>query len=88
MAIFDVNSLMTDIYYNPTEYGIASPANVTGTYILCNVNGTEECPKTTDLSLDHFMWYDELHPSQTTDEIIAREFAKVVNGSSEYATYW
>lgn len=34
------------------------------------------------------MWYDELHPSERTDQVIAKEFAKVVKGLSSYATYW
>ncbi|RDW79502.1 carbohydrate esterase family 16 protein [Coleophoma cylindrospora] len=80
IAIFDINSLMTDMYNNPTEY-FTAPANVTGAYTDC---GGSSCP----YSLDHFLWYDELHPSQRSDEIIAIEFAKVVDGSSTYATYW
>lgn len=39
-------------------------------------------------SPDSFLWYDQLHPSQRTDEIIAEEFIKVVKGESKYATYW
>lgn len=87
MAIYDVNSLITDIYNNPTEY-LASPANVTGQFSLCDVDNSTICYNTSDLSLAHFLWYDELHPSQTTDEIIAHEFANVVKGTSNYATYW
>ncbi|RDW91894.1 carbohydrate esterase family 16 protein [Coleophoma crateriformis] len=80
MAIFDINSLMTDMFNNPSQY-FTAPANVTGTYTGC---GKSSCP----YSLDHFMWYDDLHPSQRSDEIIAIEFAKVVDGSSTYAVYW
>jgi phospholipase/lecithinase/hemolysin len=85
IAIFDVHSLITYLYNNPTEF-FASPANVTGQYTLCDLTGAN-CMNS-DLSLDHFLWYDELHPSQRTDEIIAAEFVKVVDGTSEYATYW
>jgi phospholipase/lecithinase/hemolysin len=84
-AVFDVHGLITDIYNNPTQY-LTSPANVTGQYSLCDLTGAN-C-KNSALSLDHFLWYDELHPSQRTDEIIAKEFANVVKGSSKYATYW
>jgi hypothetical protein len=34
------------------------------------------------------MWYDELHPSEQTDRVIAREFVDVVKGGSKWATYW
>jgi hypothetical protein len=39
-------------------------------------------------AVDNFMWFGELHPSERADQIIAQEFAKVVEGSSAYATYW
>lgn len=32
--------------------------------------------------------YDELHPTQQTERVIAREFVDVVEGSSKWATYW
>lgn len=88
IAIFDVNTFMTDIYNNPTAFGIASPANVTGQYYHCDPATGTICTSQSDIGLEHFMWYDELHPSQTTDEIIAKEFINVVKGSSTYATYW
>jgi len=86
IAIYDVHSLLTDIYNNPTDY-LTAPANVTGQYSLCAVATGGNCTFST-LSLDHFMWYDELHPSQQTDKTIAKEFVNVVKGSSKYATYW
>lgn len=86
IAIFDVHSLLTDIYNNPNQY-LASPANVTGQYFLCDAATGNTCTKE-KLGLDHFMWYDELHPSNKTDEVIAKEFVKVVEGGSKYAAYW
>lgn len=84
-AVFDIHSLITDMYNNPSAY-FASPANVTGQYYLCTVAGV--CGPTTSLSADHFLWYDELHPSEASDKAIAKEFVKVVQGSSKYAAYW
>jgi len=84
-AVYDVHSLLTDIYNHPSQY-LTTPANVTAPYYLCAVSGNN-CT-TSSLSLDHFMWYDELHPSEQTDKAIAREFANVVKGGSKYATYW
>ena len=86
IAIYDVHSLITDIYNNPDEY-LATPANVTGQYYLCDVTQTV-CTSQSSVGLDHFLWYDELHPSQKTDEIIAGEFVNVVKGTSKFATYW
>jgi hypothetical protein len=87
IAIFDVNSLISDIYHNPTAY-LAAPANVTGQYSFCDAATGSICTSQSDIGLSHFLWFDELHPSQTTDEAIAHEFARVVKGTSQYATYW
>jgi hypothetical protein len=71
---------LTDIYNNPSAYlNGTAPLDVTG-YV--NLNGTA------NVSPDSFMWYDELHPSEQTDRVIAREFVGVVEGNSRWATYW
>ncbi|ESZ99080.1 carbohydrate esterase family 16 protein [Sclerotinia borealis F-4128] len=85
IAIFDTNSLLTDIYNNPTQY-LPAPAIVEVPYVLCALSSSS-CPKQPG-SLDGYMWYDELHPSQGTDEVIAHEFLNVVKGNSKYASYW
>lgn len=87
IAIFDVNSFITNIYYNPAGY-LASPANVTGQYYFCDVATGSICTSQSSIGLSHFLWYDELHPSQQTDEAIAHEFINVIKGTSQYATYW
>lgn len=71
---------MTDVYNNPSAYlnGTSAP-DVTG---YANLNGT------VNASPDSFLWYDELHPSEQADRIIAREFIGVVEGNSKWATYW
>jgi len=84
MAIFDVHSLLTDIYHNPTAY--LSGANVTSSYRVCTPD--RSVCTTGPGGLDGFMWYDELHPSNKTDQAIATEFLKVVDGTSKYGTYW
>ncbi|OAL03562.1 GDSL lipase/acylhydrolase family protein [Phaeosphaeriaceae sp. SRC1lsM3a] len=86
IANFDVNSLMTDIYYSPTKYlNGTAPANVQGVVKLCNAQGAN-C--TTNSSPDSYEWFDPLHPSEQTSRIVAREFVNVVGGKSKYATYW
>jgi phospholipase/lecithinase/hemolysin len=73
-------SQLTDIYNNPAAYlNGTSPLDVTG---YAHFNGT------VNASPDSFMWYDELHPSEQTDRVIAREFVDVVKGNSKWATYW
>ncbi|PQE31364.1 acetyl esterase protein [Rutstroemia sp. NJR-2017a WRK4] len=85
IAIFDTNTLMTDIYNNPTKF-LPAPAVVDKPYILCDLSGSP-CPQQPG-NIEGYMWYDELHPSPGTDKVIANEFINVVKGTSKYATYW
>ncbi|KAE8393090.1 hypothetical protein BDV23DRAFT_180970 [Aspergillus alliaceus] len=85
VAVMDMYGLLSDIYYNPEEWFGRIGANVTGFVKHCNSEG-EDCVHLQDE--ETFMWFDELHPSDTTDRFIAEEFVKVVNGESRWATYW
>lgn len=87
IAVFDTNSLITDIYNNPTQY-LTSPANVTGQFYHCDPATGGDCVTQEGKVISQFLWYDELHPTERTDQIIAKEFASVVKGTSKYATYW
>ncbi|KAL2811619.1 GDSL lipase/esterase [Aspergillus granulosus] len=83
-ALYDVHSLMTDIWNHPSSYlNGTAPLNVTGF-----VSGCLNSSCTSRSSWDSYMWYDELHPSEQTDRVIAREFVDVVVGNSKWATYW
>ncbi|KAL4806248.1 hypothetical protein BDV18DRAFT_160315 [Aspergillus unguis] len=83
-AVFDTFGFMSNIYHNPEGY-LDSPANVTGFVHHCD-RKTGECER---LPNEHsYMWFDELHPSEKTDEAIGLEFANVVRGTSKWATYW
>ncbi|MCJ1407074.1 hypothetical protein MMC19_001144 [Ptychographa xylographoides] len=87
-AMFDVYSLIMDIFNNPTEYlNGSAPANVTGFQYHCDLTGMN-CVDTAPDSPDSFLFYDELHPSEQTDRIIAKNFVDVLNGNSTYATYY
>ncbi|KAH8597112.1 GDSL lipase/esterase [Bisporella sp. PMI_857] len=72
IALFDTHSLMIDIYYTPEKY-LSSPANVSGQYYLCKLAGSP-CAIQPGTNLSQFFWYDELHPSERVDEVIAKEF--------------
>lgn len=64
--IFDLNSLLTEIYENPSDY-LDEPANAKGYFRHCDATNSSGCvnqPK----ALDTFLWYDELHPSNKTGE--------------------
>jgi len=87
IAIYDVHGLITDIYNRPSLYlNGTTPANVTGFYYHCDLNATNCVKEPGDP--DSFLWYDELHPTQRTDQVIADNFIDVIHGNSTWATYW
>ncbi|KAE8383318.1 glycoside hydrolase superfamily [Aspergillus bertholletiae] len=85
VAVMDMYGLLSNIYYNPDDWFGDVGANVTGFIKHCNAEG-KDCVRLP--GEENFMWFDELHPSETTDKFIAQEFVKVVNGESKWATYW
>lgn len=87
-ASFDVNALMTDIYYHPQNYlNGTAPLNVQGVAHLCDAQG-QNCTTTSKSDRDSFEWFDPLHPSEQTSRVVAREFVNVMGGKSKYAEYW
>ncbi|KAJ5714373.1 uncharacterized protein N7483_011554 [Penicillium malachiteum] len=82
-AIYDLHSLITDVWENPANYLNGTvPYNVTSSIHRCG------SPCDSDAVRDSYMWYDDLHPSEQTDRVVAREFVEVVKGQSKWATYW
>ncbi|KAJ6035970.1 hypothetical protein N7540_000249 [Penicillium herquei] len=74
---------ITDVWENPGNYlNGTAPYNVTSSIHRCG----SACDS--DAVRDSYMWYDDLHPSEQTDRVVAREFVKVVKGQSKWATYW
>lgn len=82
-SIFDVHSLLRDVHADPSSY-LSSPANVTAPYRTCDAV-TRACVDSSEAK-SSFLWYDELHPSERADEIIAQNFIDVVYGNSTYGT--
>ena len=79
-SVFNVHSLLVDIYNEPSKY-LTAPANATGYYIHCNPRDNSQC-QTSSEAMSSFLWsvhvrfsshdsranrlsrYDELHPSE------------------------
>ncbi|KAK3374424.1 GDSL lipase/esterase [Lasiosphaeria ovina] len=84
--IFDVHSLLTEIYTKPSQY-LDAPYNATGYWHHCSATNNSACTDLTNLGpRSGFLWYDELHPSEKTDSIIAKHFLDVVAGNSTFGT--
>ncbi|GFG12474.1 hypothetical protein IFM5058_05964 [Aspergillus udagawae] len=74
-AVYDVHALMTDIWANPSHYlNGTAPYNVASSVYRCG------SPCAPNAVRDSYLWYDDLHPSEQTDRIIAREFVNLVKG--------
>ncbi|GIJ81601.1 hypothetical protein Asppvi_000100 [Aspergillus pseudoviridinutans] len=77
------HSQMTDMWANPSHYlNGTAPYNVTSSVYRCG------SPCASNAVRDSYLWYDDLHPSEQTDRIIAREFVNLVKGKSKWAKYW
>ncbi|KAH6682112.1 acetyl esterase [Plectosphaerella plurivora] len=84
ITLYDVHTLMREIHAEPEKY-LTEPANVKDVYHVCNP-ANWECVDPSPNPPSSFMWYDELHHSERTAEIIAENFVSVVQGKSPYAT--
>ncbi|KAH6844794.1 carbohydrate esterase family 16 protein [Chaetomium sp. MPI-CAGE-AT-0009] len=82
--IFDVHSLFLDIFSEPAKY-LDAPYNTTGYYRHCDWSKPNPCVDQLG-SLDSFMWFDALHPSNITSSVVAKNFLEVVAGKSKYGT--
>ncbi|KAH7890290.1 carbohydrate esterase family 16 protein [Phlebopus sp. FC_14] len=95
IASFDSYGLFTDMYNNPQDYlNGTAPLNVTGCVNAC-VYGRDEstydlgvCTVAEGTARDSFLWYDELHPSEQSDRIVAREMTAVMKGEANRWTTW
>ncbi|KAM5343273.1 hypothetical protein ACJ41O_014239 [Fusarium nematophilum] len=84
-TIFNANNLMQDLIAEPEKH-FTAPTNITGFYNVCDPTGepgASRCvPSKSPLS--SFMWFDEMHPSERTMEIIAQHFLDAIVGNSAY----
>ncbi|KAG2754216.1 carbohydrate esterase family 16 protein [Suillus brevipes Sb2] len=93
IASFDSYGLFTDMYNNPQNYfNGTAPYNVTGCINSCvhtmNSTAAPTCTVANGTDADSFLWYDELHPSQQSDRIVAREMTAVMMGENNQWTTW
>ncbi|KZT00213.1 carbohydrate esterase family 16 protein [Laetiporus sulphureus 93-53] len=95
LGIFDSYGLISDIRAFPQNYlNGTAPLNVTGCINSCiyqlneSTSDTADCTVAEGTARDSFLWYDELHPSEQTDRVIARELAAaIVRNSSSWITW-
>lgn len=84
------------MFNHPSRYlNGTAPLNVTGSINQCVFEpdnggpvGGVCAPATGDNAIrDSFLWWDELHPSEQADRIVAREMVKAMRGNTRWATW-
>ncbi|KAJ7083594.1 GDSL lipase/acylhydrolase [Mycena belliarum] len=92
IAVFDSHSLIQDIHDRPALYLNGTvPLNVTGCWDSCVApvgGGDLVCTVQNGTARDSYLWADELHPSEQSDRIIAREIALTLEGKRSRWSTW
>ncbi|KAL5511906.1 hypothetical protein ACEPAH_5124 [Sanghuangporus vaninii] len=95
IGLFDSHSLFSDIISNPSEYlNGTAPPNVVTPIKSCvyqlneNVSDTGDCTIANGTDRDSYLWYDELHPSEQADKIVAREYTNAILRKSDRWVTW
>ncbi|KIY44129.1 hypothetical protein FISHEDRAFT_67800 [Fistulina hepatica ATCC 64428] len=95
IGLFDSHALFSDMYYHPARYlNGTAPLNVIIPAKSCvyklheSTSDTGICTWVNGTARDSYLWYDELHPSEQADRIVAREISKIIAGNfSSWATW-
>ncbi|KAI0630546.1 GDSL lipase/esterase [Trametes polyzona] len=86
IGIFDSHSLFADMYANPGNYlNGTAPLNVTGAVNTCSPDG---CITVQGTDRDSYLWYDEMHPSEQADRIVAQQISQIILGEENNWTTW
>ncbi|KAH8823572.1 GDSL lipase/acylhydrolase [Flagelloscypha sp. PMI_526] len=93
VALFDSYTLYQDMYQNPANYLNGTlPLNVTGAINSCvyELNSQENTCTIVPPGdgRDSYLWWDELHPSEQANRIVAQNVAEVIKGKKNKFTKW
>ncbi|TCD67365.1 hypothetical protein EIP91_010201 [Steccherinum ochraceum] len=97
IGLFDSHGLFTDMAAHPERYlNGTAPLNTTAAIRSCvypegadPLNKTlATCTEVKGTDVDSYLWFDELHPSEQADRVVAREIAAAINRKSSNWTTW
>lgn len=95
LGLFDSHGLFSDMIAHPQNYlNGTAPLNVTGAVDACvyplnaGPDAVPECTVATSTDKDSFLWFDELHPSEQADRVVARNMANAISRKSEKWITW
>ncbi|GAB1520184.1 hypothetical protein RhiTH_003257 [Rhizoctonia solani] len=91
IGLFDSYGLFLDIYNNPAKYLVGPTYNVKDVVNACKFpydNGTLVCNTQPQSKRDSYLWWDELHPSEQANRVVARHILNVLKGQSDPWVSW
>jgi len=95
IGLFDSHALFSDMIAHPANYLNGTvPLNVTGAVLACvfaenqDTQSGGNCTEATGSAKDSFLWFDELHPSEQADRVVARQITNAIQRKSEKWTTW
>ncbi|KAG8688068.1 hypothetical protein FRC11_006115 [Ceratobasidium sp. 423] len=91
IGLFDSYGLFLDIYNNPAKYLVGPGYNVTDVVNACKFpynNGTLVCNTQPESKRDAYLWWDELHPSEQANRVVARHILNVLKGGNDQWVSW
>ncbi|KAI5830295.1 hypothetical protein K523DRAFT_303076 [Schizophyllum commune Tattone D] len=95
IGLFDSHALFTDMYANPSAYlNGTAPLNVTGSAYTCvykewtDVRDKPPCTKVNGTDRDSYLWWDELHPGEQADRVVAQQISQIILGEENKWTTW
>ncbi|KAK7688808.1 hypothetical protein QCA50_008348 [Cerrena zonata] len=95
VGLFDSYALFSDIIVHPGNYlNGTAPLNVTDAINACvfdvdePTNGPSFCTTATGTDKDSFLWWDEIHPSEQADRVVAREITDAIKRKSDKWSTW
>ncbi|KAI0077017.1 carbohydrate esterase family 16 protein [Panus rudis PR-1116 ss-1] len=93
VGLFDSHALFTDMIANPGNYlNGTAPLNVTGAAATCvrelNTGAVITCNSAQGSDRDSYLWWDEVHPSEQADRVVAREIVASINRKSKWITWF
>lgn len=95
IGLFDSHALFTDMLAHPANYlNGTAPLNTVSCINACVFKTNEstsdavQCTVAQGTDRDSFLWYDELHPSEQADRVVARQITNAIQRKSEKWTTW
>ncbi|KAG9099672.1 hypothetical protein FS749_000676 [Ceratobasidium sp. UAMH 11750] len=79
------------MYKNPASYLVGPIYNITDVVNACKYpygNSTLVCVAQPAAVRDSYLWYDELHPSEQANKVVAHHILSVLHGKDPFVSWY